>query len=1164
MPGCNPSFQSEYAMFTGFGIKTATECAKDGCEFKSITPLCIPNNHPLILVNGCKYRPHFRHKNHEDIEGAPMTKWHAEWQGKFQITEVPFRHQFGQIKERRADVVIKEFKRILEIQHSHIESSEVANRNKDYALHGYCVIWIIDAQKSITVKNMGGRRILSFKGLPWLYEQFLHCENVYYDVDGFLYQVNPNNVISHQVDVCEPMIKSDFIEAVKTRETLFIETPPQSYLHVKQQGAGSGKTFGIMQLLNSDPEITHYQWILFITKQHSAVNVMYSEFKEQCAKGFLPHIELLAEVVENKKYIVHYRHKITNIETCAVFATVDSFTYAVGQASQNASDQFTSIVKSIKEGYSKIKRSGVLKFAGVDPFINKESIVIIDEAQDLTELYGEAFLKFVSTTHTNLCVVGDRLQSLSNANNALTFLHRAEAAMMRIVRSEASNVVRRFSDPQLIRFVNTIIPFEKYGLPPMTAAVASSEKAGALTVFKGNTIYANKNEKDVEVVQAVADIMTLIINEIIDNKRVPEDFLIVSPVTSKNPLMESLQLAINIAWKDIMENNSHYINTVKSIHPYWKSVDPSHYTRYCIFHKSQEMGSINLSESEHATRMVSIHSAKGDGRKVVFVIGVTQSTLQLFSQVAGNLSYDSLFHVSVTRQKEALYFRLEENGDDIHQRISKSDVNISASSNTEFNFNKKNTKLTSITASISQFFYDELYENVIYRNQPPSLPPLSEDKLLIDMGDHNIRYASMFMNVIVHICNQPNSDTKKQMHAILCKLKADIIKPVREWKDYIRILVTNNITNTNRKSDKKFIPLLQFKTSTTDRDYNHYSTVIHETMLRIIKELESIQVRSLNYFCPLECLVLYYMIECIEKGKYQAITINDLYNIIDTYRHAFDDMASGHDHCECKRHFPPSNIQRSDLQKKQSEYLRNHYDRVQHVSAMLDIFVANHPKVNWLYQHPVQYEGYEYGNEFTISTGIPLLGYDDTQVYAFTIKPQFNELNFNEIMVETFCNTWILSNTAPTSNNYNKFQNKPVISCIISLNRTELYTVEWTKTIVENRDFFINMLYQILSKEFSIKHEQYYNTFFYIVKEYQDIPFILDKLKMYNNDNHIASYILRGLTYIEGQIVDADGKRAKREILEKYLDKDIFVGLFNRFLNRDLMAFLGMIEEDEE
>jgi hypothetical protein len=306
------------------------------------------------------------------------------------------------------------------------------------------------------------------------------------------------------------------------------------------------------------------------------------------------------------------------------------------------------------------------------------------------------------------------------------------------------------------------------------------------------------------------------------------------------------------------------------------------------------------------------------------------------------------------------------------------------------------------------------------------------------------------------------------------------------------------------------------------------------------------------------------MMECVEQGKYQAITINDVYNIIDTYRHAFDATARGHDHCECKRHFPPSDIPRSDAQKKQTEYLRNHYDRVEHVSEILDRFVEENPKVNWLYQHGVQYGSHEECDDFSISTGFPLLGYDDDRVYSFTIKPQFNELNFNEVMVDTLCNTWILGNTPPSSNNYKKFNGKPVLSCVISLNRTELYTVDWTKSVSENRDFMVNMIYGTLLNKFNTKHEQYYNTFLYIMNAFEGTKEILKTCKKTSNNDKIAPYISKGWTYIEGQLDEASGKHDKRKVLEKYAAKDVFVGLFDRFLDRSLMAFLGMVGEEEE
>jgi ATP-dependent exoDNAse (exonuclease V) beta subunit len=58
---------------------------------------------------------------------------------------------------------------------------------------------------------------------------------------------------------------------------------------------------------------------------------------------------------------------------------------------------------------------------------------------------------------------------------------------------------------------------------------------------------------------------------------------------------------------------------------------------YAIFHKSEEGNSINLADSENSTRIVSIHTSKGDGRNVVFVIGLDEGSLLKFSNEKNNL-----------------------------------------------------------------------------------------------------------------------------------------------------------------------------------------------------------------------------------------------------------------------------------------------------------------------------------------------------------------------------------------------------------------------------------------------------------------------------------------------------------------------------------------------
>ena len=1158
---CNVSFQSKYAKRNGdvIDIDTFLEGNNDNTQL-----FCIPSGHELIPVRCTKRHPHFRHKHASDLTGTPMTQWHIEWQSNFPVTEKPFNKKPGQSRDRRADIVLPEFSHIIEIQHSKIDREDVEQRMNDYKCHNHGVKWIIDAQDSISVKRMGERLILEFKNNHWLYENFRSCEYVYYDINGLIFRVNPSLIKHAQIDVLEPKTKAEFIEALKANNTLWNVDPPQCYLHLKQQGAGSGKTYGMMQLINRDPETCHYKYIVFLTKQHSAVAVMYNEFKEQYENDMLDNIEDVELTYDPKKYIITFRNKMTNVEVHAIFATVDSFTHALGESPKSARDKFIGIVESIKNGTIKTTSTGTMTYANVNPVLNKEMLIMIDETQDLKELYGEAFLQIVKSKYANLCVVGDRLQSLAHIDNALTYLHNVESFGLKVIKPQSSNTVRRFSDPKLIKFVNDMIPFEKYELPPMEPHRVLESKNDCLTIFQGKTVYANSNPDSDEVTDAITEIMNIYTREVEENNRVPEDFLIVTPTTSKNPIMESLELALNMFWKKTMESEL-YIQNVKSKHEYWKDINTSDYNRYAIFHKSQEGSSINTKESEYATRMVSIHSSKGDGRKVVFVIGVTESSLRLFSQVSNNLVYDSLLHVAITRQKETLYFRLEPNGDDVHNKIMKTGLETLTSS-TEFNFLKNRFKQSDITRNICDFSYDDIYAKIIAGNPPPKLPNESESKLLIDMGDHHIRYASIFMNVMVHSCNysQKLKEVKKQFYAILKGLTEAKIETVDSWKEYLRLLNKNKI-KPKKDNEKviKYIPILQYPDGRDNLDYNKYYRIIERIIKCIIKKLKDFGDSELDYFCPIESIVLYYMLESVQNGKYQQISISNLYNIIDTYTKVYKE-SPGHDKCDCNNTFKCVN-NLSETQKKHQEYLCNHYERLNHITVLLDRFNNTHKGINWLYSHPVNIGE---NDDFKVGGRYTMIGYNAKNVYVITIKPQLNDLNYNEFIIDSIIDTYLVMNTSKVvmdknveSENYKKFKGKEVLCCVLSMNMDDIFIVNWTSAIKDKTGYIRKVLYEMMNTRFGNMHLQYYNTFKNIVELNSDntpesiVEMCNSKLDEANNP---PIYLKKFFNKIEGDIDECNSLEEKKEIIDKYGKKENFMNLIDKLLNKSIKTFLGL------
>ena len=71
------------------------------------------------------------------------------------------------------------------------------------------------------------------------------------------------------------------------------------------------------------------------------------------------------------------------------------------------------------------------------------------------------------------------------------------------------------------------------------------------------------------------------------------------------------------------------------------------YVQYVYLHKHTEGKVINTNDSVNATRIMSIRSSKGDGRKVVFILGVTEDSLKRVSNKEKGLVYESHLHVGI-------------------------------------------------------------------------------------------------------------------------------------------------------------------------------------------------------------------------------------------------------------------------------------------------------------------------------------------------------------------------------------------------------------------------------------------------------------------------------------------------------------------------------------
>ena len=1170
---CNSGFQSKYAFIDNQSIHIDDYINNLKKNNKHDVLKC-NKGHELVCANGKIKIPYFRHKNSDDVGGEKMTVWHSEWQGNFRNTEIDFTQiNENQIKNRRADALLTEHKIVIEFQHSKISHDEVFNRKCDYELHYHKIVWIIDGNSSIKIKQLdySGRFFIEFTSDLWKYKSFICYEYIFIDIDNMIYKIYPKDVKSNMIDVEEPWQKKDFITLLNANDKIIntVELPYQCNLFIKQQGAGNGKTYGIIQMLDSQ-DFEHYKYFVIVTKQHSAKYIIYKELMEQIKDKKLKYISDIGGDIENfeniekddgkcegKKYRIFYTNKRNNSKCSIVIGTMDSLIYALGNKKHNEIDKFEGLVNSIVNGY--VEKTNTAVNYGVSIKLNKEVCLICDETQDLHENYGEAIYEIMRNRYIDAYIVGDKLQSLVYEKNAFTYLMDKEFSYINKKTEQFINECRRFTHPKLISFVNNVVQFKKYSLveiKPYQKNEENEDNEDNIITFYGKNIYANEDD-DVKISIEVEKIMDYYDNEVVNNNYKPEDFLFITPFTAKNPLVNAIETAINMYWNKKCGNDT--------------------FTRYAVFHKSEEGTSIDLKESKFSTRLVSIQTSKGDGRNVVFVIGLDEQSLIRFSGTNDNLIYESLIHVAFTRMKSKLYIRIVKNNDDICQRLA------------EYDSNEKNQSITAIPLRKTinyQYIIDSIKNNSDFEilrnniiNHCDKLTFINEDdnKKIIDICHHTIRFASMleyfFIKVIHNEYKNKEPNKKKQILAKFYEIRDASIYTTDKWQDYFDTLKQN--TDNDDKSYKSMKQICILQLSTKGNDYKRYYAILLDFINNIKKiKVQQIIDEKISMLCPMESIILYYMFQTCRKGLGTDITINDLYNIIDIYSKSFNHELEGHEKCLCKKHFINQN---TNVNNKMSNYLMTHYENIINIGKVYDIFIEKYPKVSWLIDHPIKYD--TNNNDFEMKKQFKLIGYDNNDVYIIYLKPQFNELNYNNILIDSILDTMLVEKlndklNSKNETNYEKFGNRNLTTILFSLDKKEYSTFQWknkdNNLVIKNKKMIINIIKEKLIVKYEIESQYLYS--FY---KYHKNIFVENKLSSDKGINSIIAALKKDPNYdkmpefaqdifkkIKNKIDDTCDKKEKNNIINNYDNKEIFIKLINQTIEQSIINYLGL-DDDE-
>jgi hypothetical protein len=270
------------------------------------------------------------------------------------------------------------------------------------------------------------------------------------------------------------------------------------------------------------------------------------------------------------------------------------------------------------------------------------------------------------------------------------------------------------------------------------------------------------------------------------------------------------------------------------------------------------------------------------------------------------------------------------------------------------------------------------------------------------------------------------------------------------------------------------------------------------------------------------------MLEILERGIYSDITIDELYYIIDIYSKSFKIEIEGHDNCLCKKLFNTNNLINNEKIDNMKEYLFNHYEKINKLDNIYKKFFNEFLNINWLINHHIKLIGKN--NDFKINKRFEIIGYDENNVYIIYIKPQINELNYNEILVNSIFDSFLINNVKnynkdekiDDDKNYNdfiKFSNKNIITILFSFDLSEYFIIEWKNKninlIDENNLLMTNLIKEKLIEKYIYESKNLYYYFIILKNRYNDltqdkiIKNIINEIKnKIKNDEEITPHFI--------------------------------------------------------
>jgi len=1098
-------------------------------------------SHDLILS---KYesnirKSHFFHKNNINMG---MSEWHKNWQSYFEKKEI-------KIDDHIADVIENNF--IIEFQYSKILKENVISRNNNAKNNKYEIIWVIECSESIEVTKLSSNVVdiikngdyindnindiaieqkdtdnnlktesesekdltndhydidnyfIEFTDENWKYENFMDCDYIYLDHNNIIYRINPKNIRGKMIDVLGCKTKEQFIHSLKNNTNIWpTEITKQCNLYYNQRGAGCGKTYESIQLINDVDLFQQKNIFIYLTKMHSAREVIYNEFREQYERNSLQNITEVKEKNTAKQYYITYKNTKYDTNNDMIIATIDSLMFALKPKgfSSYSKDYFREIVKSVE--FNKIDSK--IKMAGKDVYLDKKCLIIIDEAQDLDPIYIYAIYNIILNVNADVYIIGDKLQSIWSENNIFTFLEKNDLPKINLIKSIGKNHVMRFHNKLFKNMINDVVDFKKYDLEPIQdicnikCNYLHEDEITPLELIHQCVSDVAKKEDVSEMENFLeSQIKSKLDEHVTKYNYLPKNFMFIFTILKSNILANRLETFLQNYWinkfNDVNYKNFIMNSTDKKYDYYKNLIINNEYTQHVYLHRSDEGKSINLKESENATRILSIHSSKGNGCEVVFLLDFNEMKLKRFTNNEINLQYESLFHVALTRQKKHLYIcskqinkenKINGKGDNIINRFKNNNYIETCSIYTE----KHNCNMFRISNIIDyaldingdsniiqKIFSDKDYQKLYLIEEK------EQNKKIIDMGHHIIRKYSILYYFLFNLHKDTDNDTN-QIYRILEDIKNCTVNKYNGNVYYQHLYHLYDINNNCKCKceDSICIDLLLCKTcckntipilSYDDNNKNIYLNILEKIIKNIQNKIKKENCKKLPPLCFIETIIFGYIMQIRMNGAYTEITISDIYNILyyyDSTIHTINIIKHSKkitNKCLCSELFTKKHkltIPNMDIKNS----IMDHYKKIKKINNIYKIYKEEIYKYtnyklsfNFLHHLRIRDEDGDKKHPIKISHKTDIIGYNKEICVNFIISPIFDKLNIYKKLTECIFTNWITKHNTKKSDK-DKFLNKKCICCIITLSNDKpiIIDMELDKWDVVLSDYVYDMI----------------------------------------------------------------------------------------------------------